>query len=1744
MDKIIVFNGNNEENRDMFSEEELKYISEENLFFSPAQIHKDDSVEQIKRKIVNELGYCIDFYSSKNCEKVATPPNYAELHLFAYKTRTINLLNALSSSTKSVVDRKIFREFVRNLDLDDFPLDKEIYGYKYLTSLGFNKEQRLSIKTSLGMEFKHGYNYLLSPNPFLTDLTVETEKIKTSIYMNETKLLGEIDDNNIYVCLARDVLADDNDSYSQIYFPHLFEKGIRNLADLDDAQSELKEDTDAKMNEKEFATYEKIDKLYEIHYDDSVSLANAKHGINSFSIEVKPTYTVVMPLDAIFKNLHCDAEFPFVKYNPGVRRENIYRLYSITISKNGKKIPYLPKKKIENLVRTTSNHKQISVYNAIHKLIISIESDGIVKINGKFKEDDVKTIAQIETIIKSSVNPVVEKINSYLRNSGYRISTIESLKDENVKIANMNYHYSVAKIAKMDLKNACIYPVFSVVQSNVKKGAVLRFVRVDNFQKMNFIASFIIDMYKKREDPADAYNALVAQQGFELIDAKKMVAKVLNDSNNVSQNPGLITTMKLDDNVLKVIVNNVDNISYVETLGIYLDSIVKITQEMVDVSDVCAKEEKEEIEEKEELEEGVVDVRDLFLKEENEDDVSLDNESLDNDSSFDIASDVESDDDSSQSGGDKSEEEDVKGKKYFLKRLTKSDPVLFKEINKKNGKLQRYTRMCHSMQQPVVVSDEEKTQIDEKYRDSYEHAIPSENKKNWYVCPQFWCFQTNMPMSQADIDAGKCGPPSEVKKNAFEFTDKDHKKANGSYHKFNPGFLKDSCMPCCFKEWNSEMHKERRKKCLPEDKATPTDKAKPTDKAPSEATEPIDKAKPTDKATTPTDKATPTHNLDSEQSNIDKSERTNKREPPIKAKPTQNTSDIMGHNTSLIPGRWGYLPDSIRRFMQIKYNEKDQFLFLRYGVEQSQTQSLVGCLADIYGKMHKKQTPTIAEMRKILVDSISLADFKKYGKGSFTKLFSQTLEESYEKFCKYLLDEKSNIDHTYLWNIISTPNKQLFESGLNMVIMEIVNNDITDKVDLVCPSTSYVKTRFDKNRDTIFLINNGARYEPVYLANKDEKTKKIKSPKPYFNLFTTAKIPNIHKLLNQLDNTLNQNCETSRKDVREYTFKPPMELNDLVAQIGETKGYTIAKQVLNYQERTIALWVKTPSNNHMVIPCEPSEQYDYPIVYMDEHALWSDYETTLDELMELKTVNPQILCEPVVKMMDKGLVVGVLTETNQFIKFSEPKEVSENDGLSQRRIAGPKQNPYEIELAIDKSKTEDPERIRIVRNIMLESNFFAVYRATIKSLLEDTDKRKEVVDVIDDPDFSYREKLEKVKTLIANFTEDVVVYTKMSESVMSNISYKCGKDENSGLYVDGCTLAVPKKNLVSKKDNSVLYSYRVADEIVRYGRIQNFVLNANQFLNIGNAEYKINADEYIISESVLSANDYFDDMINKDTNEYRPFNAINGIPYDMAKTHLYLPRMVELQKPVVEKAAPVAVVGCSIVEKFRDQTKQQYWGNNVFPANTMKIVFKDTAECSFEPLIYIMKQMNNKIYGIQELKEMIYTAYSEYIGKHKEKIIYLLSKQGKRALFKSKMDFETIVKGEGYFMTTLDLWVFAQKYNVPIILFSSKNVLHDVLIIQGEKVGEKDYIADLGSIKNTGFNNSWIILGADKGPDSRFFFFESVSEIRDKPKISSHVLIQKQFFRTELNDLDQRIHDVFEQDKAFSLEEYLNKRTK
>ena len=139
--------------------------------------------------------------------------------------------------------------------------------------------------------------------------------------------------------------------------------------------------------------------------------------------------------------------------------------------------------------------------------------------------------------------------------------------------------------------------------------------------------------------------------------------------------------------------------------------------------------------------------------------------------------------------------------------------------------------------------------------------------------------------------------------------------------------------------------------------------------------------------------------------------------------------------------------------------------------------------------------------------------------------------------------------------------------------------------------------------------------------------------------------------------------------------------------------------------------------------------------------------------MKLKIANPSILCQPKVKIYDKGIIIGFLTETNQFIKLSgDPAENMVQDEKSKDDLeVGDGKNPYEIEMSIQTTRTDDPARLRAVRNIKLESNFYSLYRSTIKTLLEnDNESRNQIIAIIENEDSVSKEKLKEIMQTVRN----------------------------------------------------------------------------------------------------------------------------------------------------------------------------------------------------------------------------------------------------------------------------------------------------------------------------------------------------------------------------------------------------------
>ena len=160
-----------------------------------------------------------------------------------------------------------------------------------------------------------------------------------------------------------------SDYTCKIYFPFLYKDNIKTLDDLRENKNILIKNTSAKFDQnmkKYFKTIDLFYNIYKNHKDSKYfnQLIN-KTGINYFKIIIYPEYDVVIPVDIIFKIMHSTKNNPLIKFNPSFKQENIYRLYSNEVTKNGNKIPYLSIAKINDLRQKIGKTKSVSIYTVI-----------------------------------------------------------------------------------------------------------------------------------------------------------------------------------------------------------------------------------------------------------------------------------------------------------------------------------------------------------------------------------------------------------------------------------------------------------------------------------------------------------------------------------------------------------------------------------------------------------------------------------------------------------------------------------------------------------------------------------------------------------------------------------------------------------------------------------------------------------------------------------------------------------------------------------------------------------------------------------------------------------------------------------------------------------------------------------------------------------------------------------------------------------------------------------------------------------------------------------------------------------------------------------------------------------------------------------------------------------------------------------------------------------------------------------
>ena len=111
-----------------------------------------------------------------------------------------------------------------------------------------------------------------------------------------------------------------------------------------------------------------------------------------------------------------------------------------------------------------------------------------------------------------------------------------------------------------------------------------------------------------------------------------------------------------------------------------------------------------------------------------------------------------------------------------------------------------------------------------------------------------------------------------------------------------------------------------------------------------------------------------------------------------------------------------------------------------------------GNLIDIFGDDKKTNVSVYSEF-KFYKALIKTMDNKN------VEVYLNKAVRAYENFIEYINDENVVIDHEYLWDFLSLKRTNdnlggMFKSGLNLVILNSPDDDITNKLELIYNSWS------------------------------------------------------------------------------------------------------------------------------------------------------------------------------------------------------------------------------------------------------------------------------------------------------------------------------------------------------------------------------------------------------------------------------------------------------------------------------------------------------------------------------------------------------------------------------------------------------------------------------------------------------------------------------------------------------------------
>ena len=117
---------------------------------------------------------------------------------------------------------------------------------------------------------------------------------------------------------------------------------------------------------------------------------------------------------------------------------------------------------------------------------------------------------------------------------------------------------------------------------------------------------------------------------------------------------------------------------------------------------------------------------------------------------------------------------------------------------------------------------------------------------------------------------------------------------------------------------------------------------------------------------------------------------------------------------------------------------------------------------------------------------------------------------------------------------------------MNLVIIQLTNYDVTDNLEIICPSNHYSNVFYEVGKSTLFILKSNQYYEPIYGYRNDESRLIINKT---FNEFSKQLLPNIRNVLDLVKKIYKQNCRPLPSMPRTYRFKTNINLTILLKHL-------------------------------------------------------------------------------------------------------------------------------------------------------------------------------------------------------------------------------------------------------------------------------------------------------------------------------------------------------------------------------------------------------------------------------------------------------------------------------------------------------------------------------------------------------------------------------------------------------------------